>query len=689
MKKKQRLYFLKPPNPLLPLERATNRLIGSTSRDRKRLVFVALFVFSLFCSLILQFYKIQILEGEKWTRAADAQHQLIVVEPFQRGVFYANHTIKKGHPEQPQPLVFDVPKFHLFVDPSRILGTCKDEITDHLAALLHLKNEEKKKLREQLGKKSKNRKLRMWLDKGARDEILQWWSPYARRCKLERNALYFTQVYKRSYPFGKLLGQVLHTVRESDGVPTGGLELLFNRLLKGTPGKRMILRSPRYPLDSGKVLALPENGADIYLSINHYLQAIAEEEIARAVERSNAKSGSALIMHPRTGEIFALAQYPFFEPANYSDYFNDPKRREDTKVRAITDPYEPGSTMKPLTMVICLKANQELKNRGERPLFSPHEKIETANGRFPGRSTLIKDTRTHSFLNMYLAIQKSSDVYMARMVQRVIERLGANWYRSALQELFGFGKKTGIELPSEAPGMVPTPGKKYANGALQWSLPTPYSLSYGYNILVNSLQMARCYAILANGGYDVKPTLLRKIVKTHRDGQQEIILDNTSEERVKNFVRLLDPEIISEVVIAMKAVTKPGGTAPNADVYGYTEVGKTGTTEKMFAGTYSKERHFSNFVGFAPAKNPEFVIVVTIDEPEKKYMPGIGKNHHGGGCCAPAFREIATRTLQYLGVEPDDPYGYPIGDPRYNPEKADWIRECRALKELYVSWNTR
>jgi len=282
-----------------------------------------------------------------------------------------------------------------------------------------------------------------------------------------------------------------------------------------------------------------------------------------------------------------------------------------------------------------------------------------------------------------MAVQKSSDVYMARMVQRIIERLGAEWYRESLQE-FGLGVKTGIELPSESIGMLPKPGKKYGSGAFQWSAPTPYSLSYGYNLLVNSFQMLRSYGILANGGFDVKPTLVRKIVKKNLDGTETVLQDNTNQISQK---RILDADIVKEVVKAMHFATKPGGTAPKADIYGYTEVGKTGTAEKIIGGKYSKNTHFCSFIGFAPAKNPEFVLLIAIDEPEAKYIPGVGKNHMGGECAAPIFREIGSRTLQYLGVEPDDPHGYPVGDPRRDEEKADWIKEVRALKSLYQEWN--
>ena len=235
--------------------------------------------------------------------------------------------------------------------------------------------------------------------------------------------------------------------------------------------------------------------------------------------------------------------------------------------------------------------------------------------------------------------------------------------------------------------MLPTPGKLHPNGKMQWSKPTPFSIAFGHNVLVSSMQMLRSYAILANGGFDVRPTLVRKVVRKKTDGSEEVILDNTTAERVKSFRRLLEPEIAEEVVKAMKYVTKPGGTAPKGDIYGYTEAGKTATSEKIIGGTYSKKNHISTFIGFAPVKNPRFVMLIAVDEPEFKFIPGVGRNQLGGNCCAPAFREIGLRTLQYLGVEPDDPHGFPVGDPRRDEAKADCLKEIKALKELYQQWN--
>lgn len=658
--------------------------------DRRRLLGVAIFLSLLFSLLIFRFYQIQIVEAEKWTRDALAQHQYVAIEPFMRGSFYSNTSIKKGHPEESQPFVIDVPKFHLFIDPDSIPVGLKNKMAQELFSLLRLSASEKKRLRAEFDKKSRSRKIASWLDREERKTIEAWWNRFFAKEKIVRNALFFLSDYKRSYPFGTMLGSVLHTVQaEKDpltqqSIPTGGLEMLFHPYLKGKLGKKLILRSPRHPLDTGKILEAPENGADIYLTINHYLQAIAESELQKGVQEAGASGGWAVMMDPFTGEILALAQTPSFDPSHYAKYFNDPSQQESTRVKAVSDCFEPGSIFKPITLAICMKANEELIQKGRAPLFSPEEKIAVSNGWFPGRSTPLKDGRSHRYLNMFLGLQKSSNVYMGRLIHRLIETMGDAWYRKTLNEVFGFGQKTNVELPAESGGLLPTPGKLHPNGKLEWSVPTPYSLAIGHNILINSMQMVRAYAILANGGKAVQPHLLRKIVKTLPDGTQKTLVDNTS---YRASVQVLSPAITEKIVRGMKFVTKEGGTSKRADIMGYTEAGKSGTSEKIIRGNYSKENHISSFLGFAPAKNPRFVLIVSIDEPEIKLIPGVGKQQHGGVCAAPVFREIATRALQYLGVAPDDPYGYSYGDPRRDSVKADWAKEVQALKELYDQWN--
>jgi cell division protein FtsI (penicillin-binding protein 3) len=557
---------------------------------------------------------------------------------------------------------------------------------------LKLSDQEKISFREQFDRKSRDRKLAMWLDKEIKDLIMDWWLPYSRKHKIPRNALFFVSDYQRSYPYGKLLGQVLHTIqgvkddKTHQAIPTGGLELYFNHYLKGKPGKRRLMRSPRNAFEMGEVISRPENGADIYLSINHCLQAIAEEEIAKGVKKFKAKSGWAVMMNPYTGEILALAQYPFFNLSEYQSYFNDKEMVEHTKIKGVTDAHEPGSVMKALTMVVALKANEELKKRGEPPLFDPEEMMPTSNSRFPGRTKPLPDTHFHAFLNMNMAIQKSSNIYPARLMEKVVARLGNEWYRAVLHDVFGFGQKTHIELPSESGGLLPKPGKKHPNGTFEWSVPTPFSLAIGHNILINSIQLVRAFSTLANGGYLVQPTIIRKIVKKDEDGKEKILIDNTRPERIKAFPKVLEPEIIELVVKAMKYSTKPGGTSRRADVWGYTDAGKSGTAKKIVNGVYV-DNYVSDFIGFVPVKNPAFVITVAMDEPEYGFLPNGGPKHHGGVVAAPIFREIARRSLEYLGVPPDDPYGYAIGDPRFDPNKADWMPENRMLKEKYEKWN--
>ncbi len=315
--------------------------------------------------------------------------------------------------------------------------------------------------------------------------------------------------------------------------------------------------------------------------------------------------------------------------------------------------------------------------------------MPTSNSYFKGRGKALVDTHLHYYLNMYMAIQKSSNIYPARLMEKINERLGPQFIRENLTDTFGFGSKTYLELPAESSGVVPTPGKKHPNGKDEWSISTPCSLGFGHNIQVTSLQMLRAYAIFINGGYLVQPTIIRKIVNCNEDGSQSIFLDNTKPERISQFPHVLEKEYCEEMVNCLKYSTKIGGTARRGDVPGYSEAGKTSTAKKIVNGAYSETIYCPSFVGFTPTKNPAFILMVTLDEPEYGYVQGIGLKHHGGTCCAPIFREIAKRSLAYMGIAPDDPYGYPVGDPRRDADKADWAKEIRELKEMYEKWNNK
>lgn len=648
-----------------------------------RLILLSISMCCFFCALLVKFFMLQIVEGEKWAKQARIQHIFTVKEPARRGVFYSNTSLTPHHREEPKPFVVDIPKFHLYIDPLSIPNEHKKRVAHELANTLGVNQEQKEKLSKHFYKKTRSRRLVSWLDLDKTEAIAEWWRQYAKSHKLPRNAVYTIKDFRRSYPFGHSLGQVLHTIREgkdqtcSQPIPTGGLEAFFNGILQGTDGKRQLLRSPRNPLDSGKSLEPAKDGAAIYLTINHVLQAICEDEIKKAVDFVEADSGWAILMNPSTGEILSLAQYPFFEPSEYSKYFASFEKAMHTKVRAVTDSFEPGSTMKPLSLTLALLANEERKARGQPPLFNPREMVRSDHGKVPGRSKPLKDVGTYKYLNFDLAIQKSSNIYIAKLIHRIVESLGKEWYRQQLSEIFGFSHKTGVELPSEATGMLPTPGKRYKNGRPEWSAPTAYSLAFGYNLLASSLQMARAYCVLANGGFLVKPTLIKEIEK---DGN--VIYSSHFKKQ-----RVLPKHIVDQVVRAMKYITKPGGSGFRADVPGYTEAGKTGTTEILKGGSYSTSNHFSSFIGFAPAKDPKLLLYIGINEPAYRTAKGVGRMFFGGRCAAPTFSSIMKRALTYLGVPEDDPTGYPIGDPRRDTKTADWYKETAELRKLYQAYN--
>lgn len=406
------------------------------------------------------------MEGERWSAVAERQHFFVVKEPFLRGSFWSNGSLLKGHPATPQPLVIDLQKFHLYADSQSIPPLHKESVARALSQFLGEEQLSQAKAEEQLNKRSRSRLLAMWLSRESHEEISKWWRGFAQAHHLPRNGLYFVKDYKRSYPYGHMLGQLLHTIQErkdettKQAYPTGGLELQFNDFLRGKLGKRRLMRSPRNAFEVGEVIESPENGAEVHLTVNHVLQAICEEEIARAVEQFEAKAGWVIMMEPHTGELLALAQYPFFHPEHYRSYFNDPQKQWMTKVKAITDAYEPGSTMKPLNVALALEANALLKERGEPPLFDPEEKVPTANGHFPGRVKPVVDVRFHRFLNLNMALQKSSNIYLARLVERMEKRLGVRWYSEGLKERFGLGVPTGVELPAESQGILPQPDRK-------------------------------------------------------------------------------------------------------------------------------------------------------------------------------------------------------------------------------------
>lgn len=638
-------------------------------KELKRLNILAFSVFLLFSSLILAFYKVQIIEFEKWSKIAKTQHKMAVEEPCKRGIFFGR-SLCPSNPKSLVPLVMDLYRYHLHVDPYLIPQEHRLKFAREISKRFGL---DAKEVKEELMKKSRSRRLLSFLNRSEKEAIDIWFKEFVTRTKISKKGIFFIQDYKRHYPYGESLGQVLHTYRYDSkrgvGYPTGGLELFFDPVLKGEKGKKILLRSARQKIDQDEVVEAAKDGYDIQLTIDPVIQAIAETELEKGVLTAKAKGGSVVIMDPQTGEIMAIASYPFFHPGKVEDYYNDATKMESTRLKAVNESFEPGSIMKPISAMIGLLANQELIEKNRSPIFSPIEMMDVTDTSFPGRLKPIKDVRSHRFLNMRLALQKSSNVYVARLIERVIKNLGEKWYRKQLSDLFLFGKKSGIELPSEHLGMLPEIGKKYQSGLLEWSVPTPFSLAMGYNLQCNQVQILRAFASIVNGGYLVKPTLIQKI-----SNQSGVFFEQQSRKASKLPLNAFDLE---EIKKALVFTTQKGGTAQFGNIRGYTEGGKSGTTEKLVNGSYCGTKHYASFIGFAPYQNTRFVMIVGIDEPQYQIIPGLGFNHYGGKCAARVFSRIGEKLLPYLGVVPDDPTDQLLKD------------EVVRLSELYDAWNSR
>lgn len=660
---------------------------------KRRVVLIAsgVIVLSVF-ALVAQFFRLQVVEHEKWNKRARLQHYFFVKEPYHRGVLYANSSYTPD-PSKKLPFTVDVPLFHVYADSMSIPKELRGEVAEAVMRMLSPSISEAKRLPGELKRHSRSRRLVSWLTEEQKALFLRWWRPWAKSHKVASNALFFVHDFRRIHPMGPLLGQVLHTIRErrdemtGKAYPTGGVELSLNSVLEGTIGLRRLMRSPRNNMEMGEIIREPTHGCHVELTFDPVIQAILEEEISKAVRAREAKGGWGVLVDPWTGHILALAQYPSFLPDKYQAYFNNANQADRTKVKASTDANEPGSPMKAITCSLALKANKECKQKGVAPVFQPFAKMPVSVGSFPGRSKPIKDVTLNHHLNLYMAVQRSSNIYFATVAGRIADRMGAAWYRQQLVDCFGFGTKTGVELVGESVGVVPRPGALTANKKLEWSKATPYSLGMGYNIQATTLQMVRAFSVIATRGIRPDLTIVRKVWREKKDATEEVLVDNTTSGRVLSFPRVLDADIAEEVVRAMKFVTKPGGSASRADIYGYSEGGKTGTTLKLIHGAYSTQSHLASFIGFAPAGKPRFVLGVVIDEAKPGFIPGFGFNHRGGTAAAPVFREVGKRVLEYLKEPQDDPYGYPPHDPRRDVLKADWMKETEALNALHKAWN--
>jgi cell division protein FtsI (penicillin-binding protein 3) len=412
---------------------------------------------------------------------------------------------------------------------------------------------------------------------------------------------------RRSYPQRSVAAQVLGYVG-IDGNGLSGLELEFDRALAGRAGKETVVKDP-----SGRVIDVQQQraetpGRDVFLTVDHSIQANAEEVLRQTVHKWHAKSASAIVLDPRTGAVLAMAQQPGYDANRFPSAPRDLQRN-----RTVTDTYEPGSTFKLITVAAALSERLVAPSTRFTLPYSLHVADRVIH------DAEERGTVTYSVAQILAHSSNIGAIELAEMLGRT--RL-SSWITR-----FGFGRTTGIDFPGESPGIVLPPEK--------WSGSTIGNVPIGQGIAVTPVQMAAAYAAIANGGIWSRPHLVDHVAGGGRPSLYRR--------------RLVSRRIADELMLMLKDVVAEG-TGQYAAMPGYQVAGKTGTAQKPDShGGYATGRYVASFVGIVPASRPRLVVLVTVDEPHGAIW--------GGVVAAPAFQQIARFDLQYLEVPPDGPTG--------------------------------
>jgi cell division protein FtsI (penicillin-binding protein 3) len=425
--------------------------------------------------------------------------------------------------------------------------------------------------------------------------------------------IYFLEEFRRSYPKNRLAANLLGYV-SIDGEGLGGIEHSLDGRIRGRSGKVTILRDARRGmyLVGGEGASGSEDGHDLVLTIDEVIQFAAEKALARAIETWDAPAGSVVVLDPRDGAILALASWPTFDPNRFQSYPASSWRN-----RPVQDLYEPGSTFKIVAAAGAI----------EERIVTPSQMIDCGEGSIQIASARIRehDGKRFGLIPFEQVIAQSSNVGTIRVALALGQRRFYDWTRR-----FGFGSRTGVDLPGEASGILRPPER--------WSQLSNAVISIGQEIAVTPLQLAVATAAVANGGVLIRPHIVRHVVdrkgvvvwSAPAEGGARIMSDRTA--AVLN-------EMLKGVIVR--------GTGKNAQLVEYVAAGKTGTAQKASRGGYHPDKTVASFTGYVPADRPRLAILVVIDEPRG--------GAYGGEAAAPAFREIAEAALRYLDVAPSIP----------------------------------
>ena len=405
--------------------------------------------------------------------------------------------------------------------------------------------------------------------------------------------------FRRVYPDGDAAAHIVGFTG-IDGTGQEGIELAFQARLQGEDGSRRVVRDRlgRIVEDIGSRVE-PRHGSDVVLSIDSKVQFFAWQRLRDAVEQHGAKAGSAVVLDARSGEILALANVPSFNPGQRQNLTGEQLRN-----RALTDIFEPGSTMKPFVAAWALESGR----------VTPETVIDTSPGTIVITGSQIRDTHPHGALTVAGVIQKSSNVGTVKMAMQMSPR--EMW---ELYSQVGFGQKPQIDFPGAVTGKL-RPWKT-------WRPVEQATMSYGYGVSASLLQLARSYTVFARDGELIPVTMLRR-------------------EQPVQGLPVVSPKTARQMREMLRAAAGPGGTAPKAQALGYSVGGKTGTARKHEGRGYASNRYRAWFVGFAPASDPRIVVAVMVDEPSK----GV---YYGGEIAAPVFSQVVQQTLRMMNVPTD------------------------------------
>lgn len=562
--------------------------------DRWRVAVVSL-VFVV-CALILlgRAVQLQISEQGFYVRQGGDRQQRVQVIPAHRGMI----TDRNG-----DPLAISVPVDAVWVNPTELTKyyqrlrtnppakSSKDpDPIKTLAALLHVP---KATLQAQIA--SNRSKQFIYVRRQLRPSVAE----QIRAAKLTGVGL--QREYQRFYPTGDVSAPLVGFTNIDDH-GQAGLEASYNQYLSGKPGQRLILKDAYgHEVDDLGVIKAAQPGNNLALSIDRRLQYLTYSELAKGVAEHQAEYGSAVLMNVATGEVLAMASVPSFNPNNRATM-----TPALTRNRAIVDQFEPGSSMKPFTILAALESGH----------WTTTSTVNTSPGWVRIGGFTIRDHRNYGVLDLRGILEKSSNVGASH----IAEDIGNKALWTTFHD-FGIGQDAGVGFPGEVSGKM--------ENWRDWSVSGTAAHSYGYGLSVTTLQLATAYATLANHGRYIHPTLLRR-------------------NQTPSFTQVATAQNANTIISLLESVVSPEGTAPKARIPGFHIAGKTGTSRMIGAdGKYSTDKYNTVFAGIAPASDPRLVLVVVVTDPQKG-------SYYAGDVAAPIFQHIMSGALRMLNIRPDD-----------------------------------